>query len=695
MTTTTKDLLVEIGTEELPPRALAVLAKNFHDRLCALLIEQHDLGAPEQTRSSYFYSPRRLSVLIDNLRIQQPDRQVEKYGPAVKIAYDDAGKPTKAAEGFARSCGASVDQLTEKDGKLFFAAVEPGKPAAELIPAAISEALAKLPIPKRMRWGDNNVEFVRPVHWAVVLFEDEVIDCEILGVRSGRSTRGHRYHHPGPIELERAADYPAIMQQAKVWLNDVERQLNQRISEEVAVLAEQVNGYALNSEPESDLVAEVAALVEWPVPLRGEFDPRFLELPEEVLIATLEDQQRYFPLRDQNSDRLLPYFIAVANIESRDPEQVRIGNERVIVPRLSDAMFFWETDRALPLASRIQDLDNITFQKQLGSLGDKMRRVAGLAAYVADVIGADAAQAERAAQLAKCDLLSQLVGEFPELQGTAGGYLAVHDGEDAEVARAIGEQYRPRFAGDTLPQTPTGQALAIADKLDTVLGIFAIGQAPTGEKDPFALRRAALGVLRIIIEGELDLDLQDTLRQAATWFPAGVAAGDAIGAVFDFIMERLRRYYLDAGISGDSFEAVLACEPSRPLDFHHRLLAVQAFRQLAESESLAAANKRISNILKQANGVDGSLQADMLQDPAEKQLAADLEALRAKIEPMLAANQYEAALTTLAGLRDSVDAFFDNVMVMCDDETLRNNRLALLASLSALFRRTADISRLQ
>ncbi|MDZ7736667.1 MAG: glycine--tRNA ligase subunit beta [Gammaproteobacteria bacterium] len=585
--------------------------------------------------------------------------------------------------------------MQQKDGKLFFSATESGKPAADLIQAAVNEALANLPIPKRMRWGDASAEFVRPIHWAVVLFGTDVIDCEILGVQSGRHTRGHRYHHPEPIKLESAADYADALYQARVWLNDVEQQLNQRISEEVAILAEQVNGYALNSEPDSELVAEVAALVEWPVPLRGQFDQKFLELPEEVLIATLEDQQRYFPIREEGTDKLLPYFITVANIESRDPDQVRAGNERVIVPRLSDAMFFWETDRSQPLADRIAALDGITFQKKLGSLGDKMRRVAALAAEIAAATGGSSDRAERAAQLAKCDLLSQLVGEFPELQGTAGAYLASHDGEDAEVARAIGEHYRPRFAGDALPQTATGRALAVADRLDTLVGIFAIGQAPTGEKDPFALRRAALGALRIMIECELDLDLKDSLQQAAGRFPQTVGAGNSIDTVFDFMMERLRRHYLDSGIGSNIFEAVLACKPTRPLDFHRRLLAVQAFRRLAEAESLAAANKRISNILKQAGSVNGSLQPELLQDPAEKQLASDLEALRARVEPLLANNQYEQALTALAGLRDSVDAFFDNVMVMCDDDSLRNNRIALLSSLSDLFRRTADISRLQ
>lgn len=689
----TRELLIEIGTEELPPRALKQLAYNYLHCLHDALREQ-DLLADDHEPALY-YSPRRLAVLAGNVREQQPERRIERYGPAVKIAYDDQGKPTKAAEGFARSCGTSVDQLTEKDGKLYFAAVEPGKAAAELIPDAIHRALSKLPIPKHMRWGDCDAEFVRPVHWVVVLFGNEVVNCNIFGVTADRFSRGHRYHHPGPLKLQAAGDYADALYQAKVWLNDREEQLNQRISEQVAILAEQVNGYALNSEPDSELVAEVAALVEWPVPLRGEFDPEFLQLPEEVLIATLEDQQRYFPLREQETNRLLPYFITVANIESREPDQVRAGNERVIVPRLSDAMFFWDTDRARSLASRIPALDGITFQKKLGSLGDKMRRVAGLAGAISTTLGGNRDRAERAAQLAKCDLLTQLVGEFPELQGIAGGYLAANDGEDDEVARAIGEHYRPRFAGDALPQTTTGQVLAIADKLDTVVGIFAIGQAPTGEKDPFALRRAALGALRIMIECDLDLNLKECLLEASEQFPQAVAAYASVDSVFDFMMERLRRHYLDSGISSDSFEAVLACGPTRPLDFHHRLLAVQAFRRLAEAESLAAANKRISNILKQADNINGSLQTDLLQDPAELQLAAELEKLRTRVEPLLAANKYEQALTALAGLRDSVDAFFDNVMVMCDDDALRNNRIALLASLSELFRRTADISRLQ
>ncbi|MCS3903423.1 glycyl-tRNA synthetase beta chain [Methylohalomonas lacus] len=689
------DLLVEIGTEELPPRALASLAVEFHDRLQAILgdeLKLHDTGAG---KSRYFYSPRRLSVIIEGLRPQQPDRQVEKYGPALNIAYDDAGQPTRAATGFARSCNTTVDQLQEKDGKLYFAITEPGKPAGELIPSAINDALARLPIPKRMRWGNGTHEFVRPVHWLVVLLGEQLIDCELLGIKSDRFTRGHRYHQPEPIELASAADYVSALQQGRVWLNDSEQQLNQVISEKVAILAEQVGGQALNSAPDSDLVAEVAALVEWPVPLRGEFDPQFLELPEEVLIATLEDQQRYFAIREHDTGKLLPYFITVANIESLDPEQVRKGNERVIVPRLSDAMFFWQTDRAQTLASRMPALDSMTFQKRLGSLGDKMKRVAELAATIATDIGGDADKARRAAALAKCDLVTQMVGEFPELQGVAGGYLATHDGEDAEVACAIGEQYRPRYAGDALPQTASGRALAIADKIDTLVGIFAIGQAPTGEKDPFALRRAALGVLRIIIEGELNLDLKATLATAAEQFADDIDAETALTPVFEFMMERLRRYYLDNGVSSDSFEAVLACQPTRPLEFHQRLLAVQDFRQLAAADSLAAANKRIGNLLKQADGVATTLDAAVLEDASEKHLAAQLEQLQREIEPLLATNQYAAALTALAGLRDSVDAFFDNVMVMCDDPELRSNRIALLASLSAQFRRIADISRLQ
>lgn len=694
MNDTTRDLLIEIGTEELPPAALSTLAADFHDRLQTSLRDQYDLYSKE-THSHYYYSPRRLAAVFSGLRVQQTERRLEKYGPAIKIAYDDEGQPTKAAEGFARSCNTTVDNLVEQNDKLFFSMTEPGKPAADLIPTAILDALAKLPIPKRMRWGEGRADFVRPVHWAIVLFGDEVIECEILGVHADRYSYGHRHHHPESIRLDTVADYEAAMQQAKVWLNNVEQQLNQRISEQVAILAEQVDGYALHSEPDSDLVAEVAALVEWPVPLRGSFDARFLELPEEVLIATLEDQQRYFAIRERQTNKLLPYFITVANIESKKPEQVRTGNERVIVPRLSDAMFFWETDRAEPLASRVPALDNMTFQKKLGSLGDKMRRMADLAGAIADDIDGNADKARRAANLAKCDLVTQMVGEFPTLQGIAGGYLAANDGEDADVAQAVSEHYRPRFAGDSLPQQPTAQAIAIADKLDTIMGIFTIGQPPTGEKDPFALRRAALGVLRIMIEGRLNLDLQHYLSQAAARFSDDLNAAQAVDEVFDFMMERLRRHYLDQGVATDTFEAVLACEPTRPLDFHRRLQAVQAFRRLTEADSLAAANKRIGNILKQAGQFDAQLQADRLQDPNEKQLARTVDDLRRRIEPLLAASEYEQALTQLAGLRDSVDAFFDNVMVMCDDETLRQNRLALLSELSQLFRRTADISRLQ
>lgn len=690
-----EDLLIEIGTEELPPKALARLSKDFHDRLVAIFQEQLDLLEPNIAKTHYFYSPRRLAVIIEKLRAQQPDRIVEKTGPSIRIAYDDNGQPTKAANGFARSCNTTVDHLAEKDGKLFFSTTEPGKTAAELIPDAINEALIKLPIPKRMRWGKASHEFVRPVHWTVILLGNKIIDCEILGVRSGRESRGHRYHTDQPVHIKSTAEYRETLRKAKVWLNDSEHELQTAISTEVDRLAAEVGGNAVNSDSDGELVAEVAALVEWPVALRGEFDPKFLVLPEAVLIATLEDQQRYFPVRDQKTGRLLPWFITVANIESHDPERVRKGNERVIVPRLSDAMFFWQADRAGSLESRVPLLNDMTFQKQLGSLGDKMRRVAELAAIIAESIGGDTGKARRAATLAKCDLVTQLVGEFPELQGIAGGYLAEYHGEDAEVAQAIGEQYQPRYAGDDLPQSRSGQALAIADKLDTLVGIFAIGQVPTGEKDPFALRRAALGVLRIIIERELELDVKAALDHAAQQFSAAPDATTAVTPVFDFMMERLRHYYQDNGVAADTFEAVLACQPTRPLDFHRRLLAVQAFRRLPEAASLAAANKRISNILKQADDPGRDFNATALADASEKSLAQQLTAVRAEVEPLLAGHQYEAALTRLAGLRDSVDAFFDNVMVMCEDTDLRNNRIALLAGLSAQFRRIADISRLQ
>lgn len=696
----TRDLLIEIGTEELPPKALGTLARAFAERLDAIIKDRLDLRESGKTNLHHYYSPRRLAVLYENLRMQQPQRQVERYGPALNVAFDAAGKPTKAAEGFARSCATTVDKLEQKDGKLFFATRQSGQAAAEMIPAAIEEALAGLPIPKRMRWGAGTAEFVRPVHWVVVLFGNEVLTCEILGVCADRITYGHRHHHPGPIKIKSPRDYVTTLRDAKVWLNDETHELQQAISRQAGTLAEEVNGVALNSEADSALVAEVAALVEWPVPVRGTFDQKFLALPEEILIATLEDQQRYFPVRDNKTDKLLPYFVTIANIESHEPEQVRHGNERVIVPRLADAMFFWNTDRSRTLESRAPQLDGIVFQNKLGTIGDKLRRVAQLAEAIASTIGGDPDLAARAAQLVKCDLITDLVGEFPELQGIIGRYLAQHDNEPDEVASAIEEHYLPRFAGDRLPQTNTGRALAIADKLDTLCGIFAIGMVPTGEKDPFALRRAALGVLRIIIESGLDLDLRQLLALAAETFEEKIKATNIIGEVLDFMTERLRSYLKERGYAMDEIDAVLSLELTQLNHLLPRLDAIKMFRSLPEGMALAAANKRIQNILRQAgNGdiqaitpaIDGSL----LVEDAEKALCDKLGKIAEKVHPLTAAGNYAEALKELAKLRDPVDAFFDKVMVMVEDETLRNTRLQLLAEIHREFQDIADVSKLQ
>ena len=700
MNTDTRDLLVEIGTEELPPKALASLADEFFIRLTTLLLDTYDLAKPGVSPLYYFYSPRRLSVIVENMLLRQPDQKIERFGPASSVAFDNNGKATKAAEGFARSCQTTVDQLEQKDGKLFFNAIKAGLPATELIPAAINETLKLLPIPKRMRWGEHEDEFVRPVHWIVVLFGEDVIDCEILGVRSGRLSYGHRYHHPGPVTLKSPTGYVKILREAKVWLNDKTSGLQNEISRQAHKLADEVNGDPLNSEKESALVAEVAALVEWPVPIRGSFDPKFLQLPEEVLIATLEDQQRYFPVRDKKTGKLLPYFIAIANIDSSDQELIKRGNERVIVPRLTDAMFFWDNDRSRTLASHRPALDGIIFQKKLGSIGDKVNRVAKITIDITGKIDGNRKYAERAAQLAKCDLLSDLVGEFPELQGAMGRYLALNDGEPEEVARAIEEHYLPRFAGDRLPATLTGQALAIADKLDTIAGIFAIGQGPTGEKDPFGLRRAALGCLRIMIENRLQLDLLECLKTAISLLPENLLRNDLLEQSHAFMLDRLRSCLRDLDYAPDEIDAVLSINVTRLDHVVPRLDALKMFRALPEGMALAAANKRIQNILRQAgNGnihaISPAIDGSLLVEDAEKILCKQLHDISSKVHPLTSAGNYTGALKELARLRGPVDTFFDKVMVMTEDEKLRTARLQLLAEIHREFQEIADVSKLQ
>jgi glycyl-tRNA synthetase beta chain len=690
-----KDLLVEIGTEELPPKALKRLMEAFGNGIVEGLAKA-DLGHGAVKR---YATPRRLAVLVHELTETQPDRAVERRGPALTAGFDEEGRPTKAAEGFARSCGVRVDDLekmeSDKGAWLVFRTVQKGVGAAELVPGIVQEALDRLPIPKRMRWGDLAAEFVRPVHWVVMLFGDTVVDAEILSVHSGRETRGHRFHHPERLYLGEPAAYaPLLETEGKVIADFADRR--EAIRAQVLEAAANNGGRAVIDD---DLLDEVTGLVEWPVAVVGNFDPRFLEIPAEALVSAMKGHQKYFHMVDAKG-QLMPHFVTVSNIESQEPSVVREGNERVILPRLSDADFFWNQDRKRRLEERLGDLDNVVFQQKLGSLGDKARRIAGLAETIAGTIGGDPKLAAEAARLSKCDLLTEMVGEFPELQGIMGRYYAVHDGHAEEVAQALDEQYMPRFAGDELPATTTGQAVAIADRVDTLVGIFGIGQPPSGDKDPFGLRRAALGVLRIMIERHLDLDLEHLIRAAAGEHEAsgtGLAFDESVQEqVFEFMLERLRRYYHDMGIGPDTFEAVAARRPARPLDFDRRVRAVDTFRRLPEAEALAGANKRIANILRQAEGkIPETVAADNLEEPAEKALATQVEELAVTVSPLFDQGAYEEALKELASLREPVDTFFEEVMVMAEDPALRGNRLALLKRLSDLFLRAADISRLQ
>jgi glycyl-tRNA synthetase beta chain len=690
--TTERDLLVEIGTEELPPKALRRLGSAFADEMRAGL-EGRGLAGKS---CEWFATPRRLAVRIGGLPVAQQDREVVRRGPAWNAAFDAKGRPTAAAQGFARSCGTEVARLeiqeTEKGRWLVHRAVEKGALTVTLLPEIIDAALDGLPIPKRMRWGSGDSQFARPVHWTVVLFGMDVVSCAPLGITAGRDTRGHRFHHPGPIPVPAPGDYARILRDRGRVIADFAARM-EVITEQVRGAAARENGVALL---DPDLVEEVAALVEWPNAIIGAFDDRFLELPREVLVAAMQDHQRYFPVTGVDGRVLLPRFVAVANIDSPHPEVVRRGNERVIRPRFSDAAFFWERDRRTPLGERVPALDQVVYQGRLGTIGERARRIGRLCALLARETGADGAFAGRAAQLAKCDLLTEMVGEFPELQGTMGRYYALQDGEAEEIAAALEEQYLPRFAGDRLPATRTGQILAVADKLEAVIGIHSIGQPPSGEKDPFGVRRAALGCLRIVIECGLNIDLERCLHAAAAELPADLDAGRMVQPAFDFMMERLRRYYLDQGTRPDVFESVLVLRPTRPLDFHQRVRAVTEFSRRPEAESLAAANKRIRNILRQAGGTEGrAVNEELLTEAEERSLAQSLRSAEQQVHPLLERGDHMAALSVLAGLRAVVDAFFDKVLVMSDDIAVRRNRLALLGRLSALFLRTADISCLQ
>ncbi len=686
-----RDLLIEIGTEELPPKALAGLSRAFEQGIYEGL-----QGASLKPDSIQRYAaPRRLALLLKQVPAAQEDQDTLKRGPALAAAFGEDGCPTKAAQGFARSCGVEVEELdkleTDKGSWLVYKLFEKGRTLQELLPDIVRQALAELPIPKRMRWGSGSVEFVRPVHWIVLLYGDAVIKATILGIDADRYTQGHRFHHPEAIYISEPTAYLPLLETEGHVLADLTAR-REAIKTQVIEQGKQLGGTAVI---DADLLDEVTALVEWPVALSGKFDDAFLEVPTEALISSMQDHQKYFPVKDSKG-KLLAHFITVANIESRDMNQVRAGNERVIRPRLADAKFFWDQDLKHKLVERAEELKNMVFQKKLGSLFDKQQRLVKLATDISSQIEGNPAWAQRAAALCKCDLLSQMVCEFPELQGIMGRYYANHDGEPGEAAQAIEEHYWPAFAGDNLPASKTGQALALADRIDTLTGIFAIGQQPTGAKDPFGLRRAALGVVRILIEQKLDLDLEALLHKAASNLDPALNANSVIPAVFDYIMERLRAYYSDQGVAIDQFEAVLSRRPTRPLDFHQRIEACKTFREMPEAASLAAANKRIRNILRKAQEhIPERYERSRLLEEPELQLADTLDRVSQRVTPLFDKGDYNAALKQLASLREPVDSFFDQVMVMADDKDLRINRLALLQSMNKLFLRVADFSHWQ
>ena len=681
------DLLIELGTEELPPKALRSLSLHFATETLKRLAAA---GLVHGTHHA-FATPRRLAILIEQVPAETPPQKVERRGPAVAAAFGKDGTPSGAALGFSKSCGVSIDALerlqTDKGEWLVYRTEAPGQPLAKLLPSVVEAALAALPIPKRMRWGEETHEFVRPVHWLVLLHGTEVIPARLFGIESGKHTRGHRFMGQARMEIDQPASYPALLQETGKVLPAFQAR-RERIRELVEGAAAEAGGRALIDE---DLLDEVTALVEWPSAVVGSFDPHFLEVPREALVASMQGHQKYFPLEAPNG-RLLNRFVTIANIDSPRPELIRAGNERVIRPRLSDAAFFWNKDKSQPLAGRLQRLADTVFERRLGSLGEKSDRIAALAASLAPAFGAEPTAAARAANLSRCDLVSEMVGEFPELQGTMGSYYAAHDGEPEAVVLALREFYQPRFAGDEIPATPAGRAVALADKLDTLTGIFGIGSAPTGDKDPYALRRAALGCLRICMEADAPLDLALALDTAAGGHGNRVNP-EAAAQVFDFMLERARGYFSERGLRQDVVESVLATRPAVPRDMARRVKAVEAFLELPESAALAAANKRIGNLLRKAEEIPlGAVDPAVLVEPAEQALA--LELAQASVETTEAAAQgdYVRYLTRLARLHGPVNAFFDGVLVMADDDRLRTARLQLLRDLRALFLRVADLS---
>ena len=687
---TTQNFLVEIGTEELPPKALKTLATSFADNAEA---ELNQAGLTFD-KIEWFAAPRRLAVKVLNLATQQPSKEIEKRGPAVSAAFDAEGKPTKAAEGWARGCGITVEQAeriaTDKGEWLVHRAKIEGQPTKNLLNGIVANALAKLPIPKPMRWADKTVQFIRPVHTVTMLLGDELIEGEILGVASARTIRGHRFLGEKEFEIQHADQYPQLLREKGSVVAD----FNERKAEILAKSQAKATALGGVADIEESLLEEVTSLVEYPNVLAAKFEERFLAVPAEALVYTMKGDQKYFPIYDKDG-KLLPHFIFVSNINPEDPTAIIEGNEKVVRPRLTDAEFFFKTDLKQKLVDRLPRLETVLFQQQLGTLKDKTDRIEQLAGEIAKQIGADEAKAKRAGLLSKCDLMTNMVFEFTDTQGVMGMHYARHDGEDEEVAVALNEQYMPRFAGDELPKSLVASAVALADKFDTLTGIFGIGQAPKGSADPFALRRAALGALRIIVEKNLPLDLEDLVKKSAALFGDKLTNKNVVTDVVDFMLGRFRAWYQDEGIAVDVIQAVLARRPTRPADFDARVRAVSHFRTLDSAEALAAANKRVSNILAKADVAIGEINLTACVEPAEKALAEAVLALRTEVQPLIAKGDYTAVLDKLANLRAPVDSFFDNVMVNAEDPALRQNRLAILNTLQGLFLQVADISVLQ
>jgi len=682
------DFLLELGTEELPPKALKTLIAALHENIEASL-KTEELSF---TAIKSFAAPRRMAVLVENLASETPSKDIVVWGPPAAIAFDAEGKPTKAAIAFAEKNGISASELkAESDGKvekLVARISQKGKKTVDLLETIVNDAFAKLPIAKRMKWGAKREEFVRPAHWLIMLFGKDVVNARALGLQAGRTTRGHRFHYNNAIELAQAGDYASALKNTGFVLADINERKN-LIQEQVNAEAKKIGGMAVI---DPDLLDEVTALVEWPNALTGKFEERFLQVPAEALIASMKEHQKYFHVVDTNG-KLMPNFITVANIASKDPSQIIDGNERVIRPRLSDAAFFFETDKKTSLESLRERLKTIVFQAQLGTVYEKTERVAKLAKLIAAQLKADEASAVRAGELCKSDLVTNMVGEFDNMQGIAGYYYALNDGENAEVAAAMNEQYLPRFAGDQLPETTTGAIIALADRLDTISGIFGIGQQPTGSKDPFALRRASIAVLRILVEKNLALDLRELLTFAKSQHNNLTLGDELVEQVLSYMLDRFRAFYEDANIPAEVFQAVTAKQLSQPLDINQRVLAVNEFSKLPQAQALAAANKRVSNILSKQNASRNAVvHSDLLQEDAEKNLARAISAKAELVTPLFDKREYTKALAALADLQQPVDAFFDSVMVMCEDAALQQNRLALLQQLRGLFLEVADIS---